>query len=175
MKAAMDGDWKETRKKRINNPDHDPASFEGYLNWVDSGQITLSDEEELCAHCVEDTSEGANCVEKQSLELAKMFILGDSLHDVRFRNAIVDNFKFRALKSTCVRSRKAACCVWERASNDCQLRELFLQHWTSTLGEDSTGPYLKNNETPRDFLVDLLLFVRKRHVVILDEDADRDK
>jgi len=100
----MNPNWKEGSEKRITIPDHDPATFEGYLNWVYSERITLK-EHEVCISCAKGVSGNAHCARSQSLELANMFILGDYLNDVRFCNAIIDDVKSCALKSTCLPTR----------------------------------------------------------------------
>jgi hypothetical protein len=109
IKAALAGDWKEACEKCITIPDHDPAAFEGYLNWISSGQITLS--EQRCKHCTPITSTGAACIEAQSLELVEMFILGDFLCDTRLCNAVTDSLKSVSLESYCVPSMSAVRCA----------------------------------------------------------------
>ena len=101
IRAALAGDWKEASEKRITIPGHELTAFEGYLNWVHSGQITISSEGNLCEHCAGDVSNEPDCIDARSLYLANMFILGDYLGDAQFCNAIMNDFKSMALKDKC--------------------------------------------------------------------------
>jgi hypothetical protein len=141
---------------------------------VYSGQITISSEGKLCEHCAGDESNEPDCIDARSLDLANMFILGDYLGDAQFCNAIMDDFKSMALKDKCYPSLDAVCCIWKRTSPDCHLRELFLQLWANLLEDDLIGPWLKDQQTPKDFLADLLLFVGKRHAACQDEEWEND-
>lgn len=163
IKSAMTRNWKETVEKRITIPDHESATFEGYLNWVYSKHVTLCEHQELCEHCDEKISNEADCIDVRSLDLVKMFILGDYLNDVRFCNAIIDDFKSTALKSKCVPSLESVYCAWKSTSRECLLRELFLQQFANTMEHDLLEPWLKNQELPKDFVVDLLLLVGDRY------------
>lgn len=64
FKAALTHDWKEAHEKRISLPDCEPGTFEGYLQWVYTSEITL-----------------CSAPRKQPLELIKLWILGDFLGD----------------------------------------------------------------------------------------------
>ena len=171
--AALAGDWKEARKKCITTPDHDPAAFEGYLNWISSGQITLN--EQRCKHCTPITYVGAACIEAQSLELVEMFILGDYLCDTRFCNAVTDSLKSVSLESYCVPSMSAVRCLWARTPASCPLRELFCMLWGQAFSHQSTRKWLEHQETPQEFILDLLLFVGKRYTNCAKEDPKRDR
>lgn len=162
FKAAMTQDWKEAREKRITIPDHDPAAFEGYLNWVYSKQITLKGDKQLCDHCIEDKVDEAGCLSTQSMELTNMYIIGDYLDDKRFCNAVMDDLKDLAIQSACTPSPQTVCHVWECTSPSSPLRKLFLQDMASMIYTDENGSWLKDEETPKDFVVDLLVFVGQR-------------
>jgi hypothetical protein len=175
IRAAMNPNWKEGHEKRITISDHEPATFEGYLNWVYSERITLEESEELCGHCVDDNPEEAYCSREHLPELVDMFILGDYLNDLRFCNAIVDVVKHFALKSSCLPPQDAICCVWERTSPECQSRKLFLQQWANELESGQNEVWLKDERTSKEFVVDLLVFVGKRHSKSQDKKWELDK
>lgn len=172
----MNPNWREAHEKRITIPDHEPATFEGYINWVYSDRITLNNKTGLCENCADRGGiDGVDCLDARSLDLVLMFALGDYLNDVRFCNAIIDEFKSLALRSNCVPSLDATCSVWELTSLDCHLRDSFLQQWANTLNDERTGPWLKDQEIPRNVLVDLLIFVGKRHKKSQEKSLKQDR
>lgn len=154
MKAALSRDWKETRDHHVTIPDHEPAAFEGYINWVYSDKITFK--VEGCADC-QSLSRATTCLQAHSLALAKMWILGDYLDDKHFCNAVNDLLKSAGLRGACYLPTETVQHVWQNAPSEGPLRDLLLEIWKFDLQLVSRESLLKIG-LPNDFLVELLIY-----------------
>lgn len=108
FKAALSHDWREAHDKRISLPDCEPEIFEGYSQWVYTSEISFSTEPHL-----------------QTLELVRLWILGDFLRDQRFCETVVNGLFSHELVTgpTAVRH------LYDHTSHDSPLRWHILNIW----------------------------------------------
>lgn len=86
-------------------------AFEGFLQWLNTGVITSSFPIGM----------------PSTLFLAELYILGDFLDDLDFRNAVLDDITTFAYEMW-----PGLCCVqpvWANTPKDSPLRELILEIW----------------------------------------------
>lgn len=172
----MARDWKEAQEKRINIADVEPEIFEGYLNWMYSKEVTLKSNAKLCDICKGRKGAAHQCEWAHSLELAKMYVLGDYLNDIRFCNAVVDTWKSIALEAACRSCLDTIQFVWSQTSSDCPIRDLVLESWKDSLTEDKIGDYIKSAESmSKDFAVDFLVFLANCYETQIERDTSPQK
>lgn len=109
FQAAMSRDWKEAREKRVMLPDTKVEVFEGYLQWLYTGQITITNP---------DTD---------YLELVTLYIIGDFLDDVAFRNATLEGMIsfFDEGTGVSLPGAKATQLAWDKTPSNSPLRQLI--------------------------------------------------
>ena len=107
FKAALSHDWKEAQEKQISLRDCELEIFEGYLQWVYTGEV---------AYC----SEGY----KQALELVKLWILGDFLGDQNFCDAVVGGLSAQQVAA----GPDAIEHLYDHTPHDSRLRSHYFQH-----------------------------------------------
>lgn len=107
FEAAMSRDWKECKEKRITLAEVQVSVFEGYLQWLNTGDITFTGP-------------------PNGTSLARFYILADFLDDASFRNAILDELLKQACAPHIIPSAIAITLVWEQTPLVCPLRELHL-------------------------------------------------
>jgi hypothetical protein len=89
FRAATNGNWEEADTKEIQLPDHKPAAFDTYSNWLYTGKIVLD--------CEDSISTASNRLEKGRMsttawaELLGAYILAHYLLDIAFQNALLDD------------------------------------------------------------------------------------
>jgi hypothetical protein len=165
---------KEARGKRINLPEIDPETPEGYLNWVYSRrQITLKHEGQSCPLCSKAEDTPVHFVGGLDLDVAKMYTLGDYLIDPQFCNAITDMLKPAACKGVLLPTADAVIWVWGRTTTDCPLRGYCLEIWKCGLSNQKRLSDSEKllSEFPHEFMVDLLFLVVKRHKTEIKQDV----
>lgn len=168
IKAALSRDcWKEAQEKRITLDHIEPETFEGYLNWLYSGKITPKDPTHVCKYCLDDTPSqamGHICTTFFSIDVAKMWILGDYLNDLRFCNASVDALYFAFCGSLWLSAPAAVKVIWEQTTPECPVRSCFLERLQGATVTEDFGPIAQSQlEYSREFLIDLLGFVGRRY------------
>ena len=106
--ALGNNDWKEGQEKHIGLIDHEPESLEGYINWLYTREVTLTNAEEKCKYHGPSQSQiyqASDCSRNHCLKLIKMYVLGDYLNDMRFCNAVIDTIGL--MRGGCVPSLDA--------------------------------------------------------------------
>lgn len=140
-------------------PDHEPNAFNAYLCWVYTNRIPLK--QKSCGRCrtQEEVPETkyAPCNVTHTLDLAKMFILGDYLKDDRFCNAVVNMMKRSSLESSCFVPSETVQHSWEKSVSGGPLRDLVLEMWRHDLPDVNYAKLADGY--PKDFLIDLLVYV----------------
>lgn len=175
----MSHDWKEAEEKRINIPDTDPETVEGYLNWIYTKQITLADVDNPYKECRNNGSIPHECIVWLSLELTKMYIFGDYLNDLQFCNAIVDLLRAspQSCKTRPIADPDAVAWVWERTAIDCPLRKYCLEVWTLGSSLEWFPPIFQNYSEilPKQFIIDLLVSIGKQYKIEIKRDFQAQK
>jgi hypothetical protein len=103
---------KNRKKKRVTLPDIQASTFEGYLQWLNTGIITFAEKPNM-------------------KELAEFYVLGDYLDDVTFRSALLDSFAERACDNDSFPTEKTIVVIWEQMPVNCPLRKLVLDIWVT--------------------------------------------
>jgi hypothetical protein len=172
IKAALSNPMKEAHEKRISLPDTDPETLEGYLNWIYTGHITLEQLEPQEPMCEDCQKIDARCVGVLTLDLAKIYTLGDYLNDLRFCNAIVDALEPASCDGHRVATLDATQWVWDHTTADCPLREHCLEVWKRALAIEEMQSLMEEQSfrLSHSFTVDLLIFIGRRHKTELERD-----
>jgi hypothetical protein len=163
---------KETHEKRISLPDTDPETLEGYLNWIYTKHVTLKNmepQESICKDCQKINS---RCVSTLTLEIAKMYTLGDYLNDLQFCNAIVDALKPGSCNGKRFATLTATHWVWNHTTTTCPLREYCLGVWKPAVTGEGVQSFMEQHphRFSHSFTIDLLIFIGRRHKTDLDRD-----
>jgi hypothetical protein len=108
----MTRDWKEALERRVLLPEVDPDDFEGYLQWL-------------------YTSDFAFAGAYRSVVLVELYILGDFLDDLAFRNAVLDYQMTEWVANHNVPSVEATRLAWDNTPPDSPLRHLVIVLWSS--------------------------------------------
>lgn len=140
-------------------PEADVETFEGYLDWLYTGQVTLKN--------LEPARVGPDSA---LVQLAQMYILGDYLVISHFCNAVIDQWKVRIPSAT--PNAEEISLVWDHTVPDCPLRAIIMAPWKSFMANPDFGsfPMWALNQLPKKFLFDMLAHVGERHAHILDTD-----
>lgn len=138
IQAALKAGWKEGQEKHITLPDYEPATLEGYINWLYTKEVTFKNSEEKCGnHGPTGSQEAQNsdCSHKHFLNLAMMYTLGDYLNDLKFCNAVVDKMM---LMRGCAPGPDGVRWVWTQMMQDCPVQKLVLERWIAILDHPAT-------------------------------------
>jgi hypothetical protein len=110
FQTAMTHDWKEARERRVALPDTKVEDFEGYLQWLYTGDITFYSS-------------------NRDLPLARFYTAGDFLDDVKFRTAVLEAYMARLLSEGEVPGPSAVNYIWENTPSGSLLRQLTVELW----------------------------------------------
>lgn len=157
FRAAMNRDWKEAQENSVTIQDHEPETFDAYLGWLYSANISL--DKDKCQLCLKlKSASGSPCNKVHSLELARMYVLGDYLSDKHFRNAVIDLMKKGALASDCYLPASTVQYIWNRTTSGDPLRKSMLEIFkTDLLYPERLQAWL--NALHKDILVDFLVSI----------------
>jgi hypothetical protein len=136
FQAAMSRDWKEALEKRVMLPETEVRVFEGYLQWLYTGDIAV-------AH-------------GSFHEEVEFYILGDFLHDIKFRNTVLESLIARCHEETLVPSAPLVQFAWDNTPSDSLLRQTILELWSTVSFRKSITwllePNLEKPLYPREFV-----------------------
>lgn len=140
FQAAMSRDWKECQEKRVTLAEVEVNVFQGYLQWLNTGDITF-----------------AGLGDASATTFAKFYILGDFLDDVSFRNAVLDDLMEEACAPHLVPPARTITLVWEQTPAECPLRKLILEIY-ATRSTDKVVQQFADPELdfPKAFIVDYI-------------------
>lgn len=106
FQAAMPHDWKEAREKRVKLPEVTVEIFEGYLQWLYTGELTFIGP-------------------YKSSTVARVYILGDYLDDKAFRTAALCSIMEQYLGDGRVPGPDAVRLFWQHTPQESPIRQLF--------------------------------------------------
>ena len=139
---AIVRNWGEgpDKDRRVALPAVDEDIFEGYLQWLNTGNLTFTGQPSMLA-------------------MTKLYILGDFLHDQAFRGTVLDRIANLACQQNIVPGPRVATLAWTQTPPGSSLRHLYLGIWASstcltTVIFSLTHP---GNDYPKAFLLELLL------------------
>jgi hypothetical protein len=121
FKAALEHDWKEAREKRVSLPETRVEAFEGYLQWLYTGQITFTNA---------DPNPDPTLTHHWFIQSVYFFVLGDYLDDLKFRHAVLDYVATKFVETECPPGPGIIQLVWDSTTPDSPLRRLFLDFWS---------------------------------------------
>jgi len=88
MRTALKKEWKDGRVRKIHLPQEDPETIRRYLHFIYRGEIPSK---------VDGVATRQDVPFKGEYRLlADLYVLGETLQDVRFKNAILDAMMVRA-------------------------------------------------------------------------------
>lgn len=112
FRAASRRDWKESREKEVALPEINASDFEGYLQWLNTGEVTFSGEPSLFA-------------------ITRLYVVGDFLEDAAFRDAILDCIVERACEKRVYPDWDTIQLAWEQTRRGNPMQRLYLSIWAS--------------------------------------------
>lgn len=138
FQIAMEHDWKEAGERRVELSHTTVEVFEGYLQWLYTGQITVIGNNEHNA-------------------MAQYFILGDYLDDPKFRGVALDGIMSTFLETNLVPGSVTVKLAWSETPPNSLLRQLISELWLTTrfsyalawLLEPSLDPASKRSQYPK--------------------------
>lgn len=137
FRAAMEREWKESRDKQITLAETNEDIFEGYLQWLNTGDITFSGPPSM-------------------LTMTSFYILGDFLDDPAFRSAALDCIVARACESNKFPTSTIIRLAWEDTVRGSPIRKLYLEIWnTHRLATQLLWLTHLPSDYPREFIVEL--------------------
>lgn len=137
FEAAMSRDWKEAKEKEVVLEDVKEHHFEGYLQWLTTNEVTFVGTPRMAA-------------------MTKLYILGDFLGDLAFRNAVLDRIVRRACDDNVFPGFQSIQAAWEKTPAGCPLRKLFLDIWVAPIAVENRLAELRKYEDdyPKAFIID---------------------
>ncbi len=78
FRAALNGNWKESKERKVKLPEDDPVAFELYSNWLYHNTLISNGGSEFVF------------MTGKCLLLGKAYVLGDKLGDLEFMDFVVD-------------------------------------------------------------------------------------
>lgn len=136
LQAAMSRDWKEAKEKRVLLPDTETTMFEGYLQWLYTGDLTFA---------------GSVFV-----ETVKFSILDDFLDDTSFRYAVIDSLITRRQETKALPRAQAVKIAWQQTTPVSALRAVILELNASCDLSQAIQSLRESQTYPREFILDLL-------------------
>ncbi|KAJ5512379.1 hypothetical protein N7463_001931 [Penicillium fimorum] len=160
FKMAMSGPWKESEEHTIELPEDDPITFAVYSHWLYYAKIPV---------IVEDAAnEKPSQVSAQEYnDLAKAYVLGDKLLDVKFQNYAIDaiierRFTPDAKTGKCyLPNRQSINYTYDNTTESATIRKLFVDMYVGNM-----TPGWLSRELPKDFLFLLLRAVIEKTFVL---------
>lgn len=138
---ALRHQWREARERRVTLPEARPGTFEGYLQWLYTGQVTF------------------NIPECASVEQVRSWILGDYLGDAKFCNAVVDSMVVRRCLEHRASGAEAVELAWDRTAVDSPLRAVILEIWSTNPPLKVAQQFKDNPKFSGGFVIDYLLHI----------------
>jgi hypothetical protein len=136
FQAAMSRDWKEALEKRVMLPETEVRVFEGYLQWLYTGDLTLS--------------------QNDLYEEIELYILGDFLDDAKFRNSLLDSLMSGFHDENFVPTALVVQLAWDKTPSDSWLRQAILELWSTVPFHQAIACLLEPNPEeqmyPREFV-----------------------
>jgi hypothetical protein len=135
FKAALSRDWQEAREKRVSLPNCAPETFEGYLQYLYTNEVTVCGEES-----------------QHACELVKMWVLADFLGDYLFAQAVCHTLYTRNPHITL----DAVELIYELTSYNSALRPSVFGLWMSTPITRVLSSLRTEPGYPQEFILDLI-------------------
>ncbi|OAF99708.1 uncharacterized protein CC84DRAFT_1169223 [Paraphaeosphaeria sporulosa] len=142
LKAATKPEWDDLRDDgRTVTPRCDPVLFKTYVHWLHSGTIPRPDDN------VPDY--------KDFVFLSKLYVLGEYLMDVIFKNAIIEAIIAISIKEKYCPIGEAVRIIYEGTSAGSPARRLMTDFCASNANDDPSWTDEFQN-CPHEFLVDTM-------------------
>ena len=123
FQAALEHDWKKAHEKRVSLPETRVEAFEGYLQWLYTGQITFTSPDPK-----PDPQPDTDL--HWFIQSVYLFALGDYLDDLKFRQAVLDYIATKFLEKKSPPGPGIIRLAWDSTPPDSLLRQLFLDLWS---------------------------------------------
>ena len=150
FKAACSVRWVEGKEKKVSLPEVEPELFQSYVAWLYSGEYKLQ--------APKDDSEDAYYVYWD--ESINLYLLGDVLDDVRFRNKTMEAIVFGRPKY--LPAANLMCTLWERTPSTSIVRKMFVETAIMRLDRDDFAHDVKVHAYSAEFLEDFALASSER-------------
>lgn len=143
FQSATKDEWDSLRdeKHTVTVSFDDSDAFKSYLHWLHQGEIPCP--------CKEDLSEGDD-----HQFLAKLFVIGEELMDVPFKNAILDIIAYLAA-SYCP-GHEAISTIYQGTSPEAPIRKLLADLCAYVAHDNDNSWVTAYKEYPQEALVDAL-------------------
>jgi hypothetical protein len=115
FKAACSERWIEGKEKKVRLPEVKPSVFQGYIAWLCSGHYQMQ----------ASRGDPLDVINATTTAMIEMYILGDVLDDIRFRNKMMERLVSRNLG--CCPQITTICMLWERTTTMSPLRKMHVK------------------------------------------------
>ncbi|KAJ5360619.1 hypothetical protein N7517_009810 [Penicillium concentricum] len=160
FKKAMSGPWKESAEHTIELPEDDPDMFDMYSHWLYYATIPV---------IVEGTAsdESTKVLSQEYYDLAKAYVLGDKLLDVKFQNCVIDAIVERHAtpdkrNGRCyIPNKKTINYAFDNTTESAPIRKLLVDMYMGNV----TAEWL-SKDLPPDFIFSVLKSVVEKTPVL---------
>jgi hypothetical protein len=148
FKAACSQRWVGGKEKKVRLPEVEPKIFQSYVAWLYSGDYQMQ-------ACRED----AEKVKHSALDAAiELYLLGDILDDICFRNKMMDVLVCHDLKR--VPSTNTLRELWKRTPPTSPLRKMYIDRFILRVNREGFAQNLKGY--PQELVQEIALSSLKR-------------
>ncbi|KAI8939493.1 hypothetical protein NX059_003264 [Plenodomus lindquistii] len=151
FKAAMSGNWQESKERCVKLPEDDAPTFKLYLHFLYTGKIAITSE------ALDARIEARDHIRT----IARLYILAEKLQDVITRNATVEEM-LEACRTpnsdgeTYCMGTETVNIIYEGSPPGSPMRRLVVDIYTCRATKDWSQLFQLDNAWPRDFLPELV-------------------
>ncbi|KAJ4334000.1 hypothetical protein N0V95_009288, partial [Ascochyta clinopodiicola] len=168
FKNALKGEWKEKTTRTVELPDCDSKSFSIYLDWLYTGCVCITQEDDDQG---KDSEDGIT-VDYEWTKWADCFRVGDFLQDSDFKDAMI-NTAIEKIISEDINYKNLAEDVYTFSQPTSRNRRLAVDIALNTW-PDSDFQCIDGNSHPPEFLADLITAMGGKLRAVLDRRSPED-
>lgn len=148
FQAACGREWKEGQERVIRLPEADPEVFNVYAHWAYTETLDMSLMPEPSLRANDRNSPPAY------INLGKVWILGNFLHDHIVGNRVIDRFLQKLDSDPAARVHTQSLeHIWNNTPQGCGLQRVLLETMAVRITEEDFEKY--RQDYPQDFLFEL--------------------
>lgn len=128
FRAACSERWSEGQNKIVRLPEQEPSTFQSYLDWVYSGQVTVD----------------KKSIHSTLFDLIDLYLLGDFLDDVKLRNKCTKALTAYSAKHPMNPGPECITRLWSHTSAGCPLRKWSIDNTVMRLDREYLAQHIAN-------------------------------
>jgi hypothetical protein len=131
FRAAMEGEWKESKEKVVRLPNVQPATFTIYIGWIYAGILDLQSEPEPPQRSSASKVPNPEVANATFDTLVDAYALGEMVQDAGFRNGLVNELIKAVEGFSVIPSATTVSGMWIKVSEGSKLARLMVDYWCS--------------------------------------------